>query len=203
MDRNPASYQARPGQPLHSTPPVSISVQPTKWPTRPNLPEPSSVPKPAQWPLPLPEHGATWPWPPLPVLAGPPCAVHRRPTAANCVRRSSRIVVAPSLYLCQLGLIPCSVKTSGRRNKTEAESMKSNLNESPIRLEIRFGTKSRNRTTSFPFKYRPRRPLIRLFPIATTAPNTSCLPRRCEASHAPLPKREASPECPGATLPPS
>jgi hypothetical protein len=89
MGRNPAGRQARPGQPLHSNPPLSVSAQPMKRPTRPNLPEPSSVPQLAQWPLPLPEHGAAWPWPPLPVLAAPPCTVRRRPAGANRVRHSS------------------------------------------------------------------------------------------------------------------
>jgi hypothetical protein len=31
-----------------------------------------------------------------------------------------------------------------------------NLNQSPIRLEIRFGMKSHTRMTPFPFKHRPR-----------------------------------------------
>jgi hypothetical protein len=77
MGRNPAGRRAQPGQPLHSTPPLSVSMQRTKRPSRPKRPEPSSVPNPAQWPLPLPEHGTARPWPPLPVLATPPCAVHR------------------------------------------------------------------------------------------------------------------------------
>jgi hypothetical protein len=90
MGRNRAGRRARPDQPLHSTPPLSVSAQPTKRRTRPNLLKPSSMPKPTQWPLPLPEHGAARPWPPLPMLATPPCIVHRRPTRANRVRRSSR-----------------------------------------------------------------------------------------------------------------
>jgi hypothetical protein len=140
MGRNPVGHQARPGQPLHSTPPLSVSTQPTKRPTRPNLPEPSSVPKPAQWTLPLPEHGAARPWPPMPALAALPCAIHRWPTEANRVHRS----VLSEYFRAK------------EQNWGIIKEMKMNpqwnWNESLIWLEIRFGMKSSTRMTPFTLK---------------------------------------------------
>jgi hypothetical protein len=92
------------------------------------------------------------------MLSALPCAVHRRPTGANHVRRSSQIA---------RGALPVPVLTmphsvlgedfgAKEQNRGIIKEIKMNpqwnLNESPIWLEIRFGMKSRTRTTPFPFK---------------------------------------------------